>query len=193
MLGVNLGVIKKTVQKCRAVNETRRLSKVTTSTTVIMASAHLRMYWQSSGKAFLNPFETFLERLSQEIEEEQLESLKFLLENDFPAGTLEKCTSPRKLFKCMKQNSLLGYNNLDFLEDLLKVAQRSDLVELVEDFKRQPTMEFDSGNPGNYGTILNYVYVVVQFCCSSYLFLELMNELMNDLGGCYPPTADLTL
>ena len=103
-----------------------------------------------------DPFQTFLERLSQEIEE-QLESLKFLLEKHIPAGTLEKCTTPRKLFKCMKQKSLLGYNNLDFLEDLLKVAQRSDLVEIVEDFKRQPTMEIDSGYPGNYG-IINYVY-----------------------------------
>ena len=103
-----------------------------------------------------DPFQTFLERLSREIEE-QLESLKFLLEKHIPAGTLEKCTTPKKLFKCMKQKSLLGYNNLDFLEDLLKVAQRSDLAEIVEDFKRQPTMEIDSGYPGNYG-IINYVY-----------------------------------
>ena len=57
----------------------------------------------------------------------------------------------------MKQNSLLGYNNLDFLEELLTVAQRSDLVEIVKDFKRQPTMEMDSGYPGNYG-IIKYVY-----------------------------------
>ena len=48
-------------------------------------------------------------------------------------------------------------NNLDFLEELLTVAQRSDLVEIVKDFKRQPTMEMDSGYPGNYG-IINYVY-----------------------------------
>ena len=119
----------------------------------------------SCRRALLDPFQTFLERLSQEIEEEQLESLKFLLEKHIPAGTLEKCTTPRKLFKCMKQNSLLGYNNLDFLADLLKVAQRSDLVEIVEDFKRQPTMEIDSGYPGNYG-IINYVYagLSVSFC-----------------------------
>ena len=159
VLGVNLGVIKKTVQKWRGVNESQRLSKGTTSTRVIMASAHLRIHWQSSRKAHLDPFQTFLERLSQEIEEEQLESLKFLLEKHIPASTLEKCTTPRKLFKSLKQNGLLGYNNLDFLEELLKVARRSDLVEIVKDFKRQPTMEFDSGYPGNYG-IIDYVYVV---------------------------------
>ena len=124
-----------------------------------MASAHLRIHGQSSRKAHFNPFQTFLERLSQEIEEEQLESLKFMLENHIPAGTLEKCKTARQLFKRMKQQSLLRSNNLDFLEQLLTEAQRSDLVEIVKDFKRQPTMDFDSGYPGNYG-IINYVYVV---------------------------------
>ena len=99
---------------------------------------------------FFDPFQRLLERLSQEIEEEQLESLKLLLENHIPAGTLEKCTTPRKLFKCMRQNCLLGYNNLDFLEELLTDAQRSDLVEIVKDFKPQPAMEIDSGYPGKY-------------------------------------------
>ena len=107
----------------------------------------------ASSRCFLDPFQTFLERLSQEIEEEQLASLKFLLENRIPAGTLEKCKTARELFKRMKQKSLLGYNNLDFLEALLTEAQRSDLVEIVKDFKQQPTMEIDSGYPGklNYG------------------------------------------
>ena len=105
---------------------------------------------RSSWRALLDPFQKLLERLSQEIEEEELESLKFLLENHIPAGTLEKCKTARILFKCMKQKGLLGYNNLDFLEDLLKVAQRSDLVEIVKDFKLQPAMEIDSGYPGKY-------------------------------------------
>ena len=103
------------------------------------------------GRPLLDPFQKLLERLSQEIEEEQLESLKFLLENHIPAGTLEKCKTARKLFKCMKQKGLLGYNNLDFLEALLTEAQRLDLVGIVKDFKLQPRMEIDCGYPGNYG------------------------------------------
>ena len=105
---------------------------------------------RSSWRALLDPFQVFLERLSQEIEEEQLESLKLLLIDHIPAGTLEKCKTVRILFKCMKQKSLLGYNNLDFLEELLTEAQRSDLVEIVKDFKLQPAMEIDSGYPGKY-------------------------------------------
>ena len=101
----------------------------------------------------LDPFQTFLEHLSQEIDKELLESLKFLLEWHIPAGTLEKCTTPRKLLKCMKQRGLLGYNNLDFLGELLTMVQRLDLVEIVKDFKLQPTMEVDSRYPGT----CNYV------------------------------------
>ena len=105
---------------------------------------------RSSWRALLDPFQKLLERLSQEIEEEQLESLKFLLENHIPAGTLEECKTARNLFKCMKQKGLLGYNNLDFLEELLTEAKRLDLLEIVKEFKLQPAMEIDSGYPGKY-------------------------------------------
>ena len=115
----------------------------------------------ASSGCFLDPFQTFLERLSQEIEEEQLESLKFMLDNHIPAGTLEKCKTARQLFKRMKQQSLLRSNNLDFLERLLTEAKRSDLVEIVKDFKRQPTMEIDSGYPGNYGTRFPHTLLLV--------------------------------
>ena len=114
------------------------------------SKSYSSVYSRSSWRALLDPFQVFLERLSQEIEEEQLESLKLLLIDHIPAGTLEKCKTVRILFKCMKQKSLLGYNNLDFLEELLTEAQRSDLVEIVKDFKLQPAMEIDSGYPGKY-------------------------------------------
>ena len=115
----------------------------------------------ATSRCFLDRFQTFLERLSQEIEEEQLESLKFMLENHIPAGTLEKCKTARQLFKRMKQNSLLGYNNLNFLEGLLTEAQRPDLAEIVKDFKLQPTMEIDSGYPGNYGIRFPHTLLLV--------------------------------
>ena len=104
-------------------------------------------------RALLDPFQTLLEHLSQEVEQQQLEGLKFLLQKHIPAGTLEKCTTPRILFRCMKKKSLLGYNNLDLLEELLTQVQRLDLVERVKDFKLQPTMEIGSGYPGTIVTM----------------------------------------
>ena len=98
--------------------------------------------------ALIDSFQEFLERLSQEIEKDQLESLKFCLDDDIPGGILETCTTPRKLFRCMKQRGLLGKDNLDKLDHILKVAGRSDLSERIKQFKDHSGMEVDGGFPG---------------------------------------------
>ena len=97
----------------------------------------------------LNPFLVFVERLSQEIEKNQLEGLKNLLHGDIPLGVLEECDKPRKLFNRMKQQGLLGENNLDFLEQLLQAVGRTDLAESVRGFKKQSNMEVECDSPGN--------------------------------------------
>lgn len=101
-----------------------------------------------SGGVIINRFRAFLERLSLEIQEDQLEGLKFLLEGIIPLSILEKCQTPRQLFSRMIQKSLLGEDNLDNLEQLFKEVQRSDLVERVRVFK-QSYMEVDCPLPGN--------------------------------------------
>ena len=100
-----------------------------------------------SGRVILNSFLAFLERISLEIEEDQLDALKFLLQGIIPLGFLEKCHKARQLFSCMMQKSLLGEDNLDNLEKLLEEVQRSDLAERVRVFKRS-TMEVDCELPG---------------------------------------------
>ncbi|KAL9955973.1 hypothetical protein ACROYT_G037382 [Oculina patagonica] len=99
-----------------------------------------------SGGLIINRFRAFLERLSLEIQEDQLEGLKFLLEGNIPLGILEKCQTPRQLFSRMIQQSLLGEDNLDNLEQLFKEVKRSDLVERVRVFK-QSYMEVDCALP----------------------------------------------
>lgn len=96
----------------------------------------------------LNRFLVFVERLSQEIEENQLEGLKNLLHDHIPLGVLEECDKPRKLFNRMKQQGLLGENNLDFLEQLLQTVGRIDLVERIREFKKQSNMEGERDSPG---------------------------------------------
>ena len=105
-----------------------------------------------SGRAkpdlIINRFRVFLERLSLEIEQDQLEGLKFLLHGNIPLGILEKCLTPRQLFTRMMQQSLLGEGNLDNLQQLFIDAQRSDLAERVRVFK-QSSVEVESELPGN--------------------------------------------
>jgi len=99
-----------------------------------------------SGPIYVNRFRAFLERLSLEIEQDQLEGLKFLLHENIPLGILEKCLTPRQLFTRMMQQSLLGEDNLDNLQQLFTVAQRSDLAKRVRDFK-QSSLEVETELP----------------------------------------------
>ena len=89
-----------------------------------------------SGGIILNKFRRFLERLSQEIEEDQLQGLKFILQGSIPSGHLEKCSKPRDLFSKMLQQGLLGEDNLDNLEKLLTDVKRLDLVKRVRVYRQ---------------------------------------------------------
>lgn len=102
-----------------------------------------------SGGTIINRFLAFLERLSLEIEQDQLEGLKFLLQGKIPLGILEKCLTPRKLFTRMMHHSLLGEDNLEILEQLFKQIQRSDLAERVSVFKQSSnSMDMETELPG---------------------------------------------
>lgn len=103
--------------------------------------------------SYINRFRAFLERLSLEIEEDQLQGLKFLLHGNIPLGILEKCHTPRELFTRMMQQSLLGEGNLDNLQQLFTATQRSDLAERVRVFK-QSSVEEESELQGNENVFL---------------------------------------
>lgn len=143
-----------------------------------MASLHGSINSRSSGRTLINPFLTFLERISKEIVQDELESLKFLLDDYIPEGTLEKCITARKLFRCMKNHGLLGENNLDHLEQLLTRADRLDLAEEVKIFKEQRGMEVDSE------------LLAVEMVCFSFAVRrehfnkqETMDALLNNMSG----------
>ena len=89
-----------------------------------------------SGITVLNKFRIFLERLSQEIEEDEFQGMKFLLMDTIPEGILENCGKPRDLFSKMLKMALLGEDNLDYLEKLLTTVRRPDLVERVRAYRQ---------------------------------------------------------
>ena len=103
-----------------------------------------------SGITVLNKFRRFLERLSQEIEEDEFQGMKFILQGSIPSGHLEKCSKPRDLFSKMLQQGLLGEDNLDNLEMLLTSVERPDLVERVRAYR-------PSESPGNV-IALDFLY-----------------------------------
>ena len=89
-----------------------------------------------SGITVLNKFRIFLERLSQEILEDEFQDMKFILQGSIPSGHLEKCSKPRHLFSKMIHQCLLGEDNLDYLEILLTSLRRPDLVERVRAYRQ---------------------------------------------------------
>ena len=101
-----------------------------------------------SGGSIINRFLAFLERLSVDIEQDQLDGLKFLLQGKIPLGILERCNTPRKLFTRMMQHSLLGEDNLEILGQLFTETRRSDLAKRVSVFK-QSSVEMETELPGN--------------------------------------------
>ena len=111
-------------------------------------------------RVVLNRFLSFQERLSQEIQNDQLEGLKSLLQDQIPAGILEQCCTARRLFNRMKQQGLLGEDNLGFLEQLLAEVGRADLVERIRDFQSQSSMNVDCDSPGNGVLMLSTLWFV---------------------------------
>ena len=103
-----------------------------------------------SGITVLNKFRIFLERLSQEIEGDEFQGMKFILQGSIPLGYLEKCSKPRDLFSKMIHKDLLGEDKLDNLEKLLTSARRPDLVERVRAYRQ-------SQSPGNV-IALDFLY-----------------------------------
>ena len=103
-----------------------------------------------SGITVLNKFRIFLERLSEEIEEDEFQGMKFILADFIPSGYLEKCSKPRDLFSRMIHQGLLGEDNLDYLEILLTSLRRPDLVERVRAYRQ-------SESPGNV-IALDFLY-----------------------------------
>ena len=103
-----------------------------------------------SGITVLNKFRIFLERLSEEIEEDEFQGMKFILGGIIPSGPLEACSKPRDLFSKMIHQCLLEEDKLDYLENLLTSVRRPDLAERVRAYRQ-------SESPGNV-IALDFLY-----------------------------------
>ena len=115
------------------------------------------------GRTLLTKFRRFLFRLSQEIAEDDLVGMKFLLQGLIPLGHLEKCSQPSDLLSIMIRQDLLGEDNLDYLEELLTDVKRLDLVQRVRAYRQ-------SESPGNV-IALDFLYFYL-----SWLILDIITS-----------------
>ncbi|RVE73738.1 hypothetical protein OJAV_G00034440 [Oryzias javanicus] len=77
-------------------------------------------------------FNALLLDISNQLKEDDLTKMKFLLGDHVGKRDLEKITSGHGLFQVLRERTLLGPENRDFLNGLLKGIARYDLSEKLE-------------------------------------------------------------
>lgn len=82
-------------------------------------------------------FQSLLHQISQDLTQGDVESLKFLLQQDISQSKLEKVQSGTKIFTLMQNLEILSYQNTRRLESLLKEIGRRDLVLKLKEFEKE--------------------------------------------------------
>lgn len=81
----------------------------------------------SKDKAAINPNRLLLFKISRDITEAELKSMKFLCEEDIPKGTLEKIDYVLDLFSKISEIDDTGDGGVSYISKLLKDIGRPDL------------------------------------------------------------------
>ena len=75
----------------------------------------------------LSSFKSRLMTISTQLTKEDLDNMKFVLEDFLPKGKLQNVQKPHELFSLMIEAGLLSEDNLSRLAEVLKSAGRLDL------------------------------------------------------------------
>ena len=78
---------------------------------------------------------SFLLGLSNNITEDKLSEMKFLLQQVLLRATLQQCAQARDIFSLLLQRNLISNNNLAGLETLFEHMSLHNLVEKTRDFQ----------------------------------------------------------
>ena len=77
-------------------------------------------------------FKMNLMSISNQLTIDDLEKMKFCVQDYIPKWKLQNITKPFELFSLMMENDLLSPTNVDLLAKLLESAGRLDLLPLVQ-------------------------------------------------------------
>ena len=95
----------------------------------------------------LSPYRKFLVELSSNISGEDLETLKFAVQDLIPRGKAEDVSSGLKFFDILEQDSRITASNLSLLDELLKTIGRMDLAWKVQCFTKSSVGDYTNGKP----------------------------------------------
>ena len=89
---------------------------------------------QSLSKSKDGKYRSFILRLANEFTIGDLKALKYFLEDEIPAGTLESFNTALDIFSYLQRQGLIGPGKLDELRNLLVNIGRPKLVSMLDDF-----------------------------------------------------------
>ncbi|KAL3993505.1 polymeric immunoglobulin receptor [Sarotherodon galilaeus] len=83
-------------------------------------------------------FNSVLLEISNAMSADQLNEMKFLVQQEIGKRNLEKIGSGRELFQLFRERGKLAEDNTAFLSELLKEIKRQDLSDKIDNFNIQP-------------------------------------------------------
>lgn len=83
-------------------------------------------------------FNSVLLEISNAMSADQLNEIKFLVQQEIGKRNLEKIGSGRELFQLFRERGKLAEDNTAFLSELLKEIKRQDLSDKIDNFNIQP-------------------------------------------------------
>lgn len=84
-------------------------------------------------------FNGFLIELGRMFKKDDLNELKFALDDAIPEGDMEKLTEPIDVFKALKRLGLLGPAKLDVLRECLEVIGRPNMIQKLDEYEDADT------------------------------------------------------
>ncbi|MEE6499329.1 hypothetical protein FKM82_003414 [Ascaphus truei] len=85
----------------------------------------------------MDTFVVMLHNLSTQLDDKELDTLKFLCQEKMGKKKLESVKSVRDLFRYLMELLHISRDNLEFLRTLLKTIKRHDLVQEVDGFQER--------------------------------------------------------
>ena len=86
-------------------------------------------------------YRTFMVKLSRQFNSQDLNELKYMLTSMLPAGIMESLNTPLDVFLRLERLMLVGPNNLQTLERLLRSMGKKRLSSMISSFLLKTSVE----------------------------------------------------
>uniref|UniRef100_A0A8C6UIS7 Caspase-8 n=1 Tax=Neogobius melanostomus TaxID=47308 RepID=A0A8C6UIS7_9GOBI len=142
-------------------------------------------YTETDANPLLSDYRVMLYELHDDITQENLEKMKFLLENKLGRAQTEKCGTSLDVFAAMEKKGLLSNANLNELYGILREFDLQ-LAETVHTL--QPCLSVTESQPSCEFTCFQLIASKIK-CCCCFLFLFIFTDPGDNVFSDSEPSA----